>query len=512
MERLTYVRLLTTARNVATALKKRGLKPGDRALLAFGPGLDFIRAFWGCVFAGLVPVPAPPIYPIRRERTLRRLQRIAEDCRPTLTLNSTIPAELEGEPDGWQPPPTQDIAFLQYTSGSTRQPSGVVITQENLGANLSMLRSFHGQHAPVVMVHWLPLYHDMGLVRGMLSPLELGADCYLMDPQEFVQSPVRWLEAISRFKATLTGAPNFGYELAARKVKPDRALDLSSLRIAFCSAEPIKHSTFTKFSEEFSPFGFSRDAFKPSYGLAEATVAVAGELDHYQTRELSISALRENRIEKPATERDSTQLVSCGVPLGELDVQIVREGVEQPTDTLGEIWLRGPNIAAGYWNSTPESDPFSSYLQSGEGPFLKTGDQGFRDSQGCLFVTGRLQDLLIIRGQNFHPHDIEATLEEELPNLRKGCTVAFQLEDWLGLTCECRSGSVEDLVAEMRRVVGEEFGLATGLIAVLPTGGSLKTSSGKPQRSRTRQELLKRTLQPLHLWHRPSLELPPEEM
>ena len=513
MDQLSYTRLLTSARDLACALEKRGIKPGDRALLAFDPGLDFIRAFWGCICAGVLPVPAPPVQESRRDRTLRRLQRSADDCRPALTLNSTVLAELETKPDRWQRPPTQDIAFLQYTSGSTRRPSGVVVSQENIRANLAMLRSFHGRHSPVVMVHWLPLYHDMGLIRGMLSPLELGADCYLLDPQEFIQSPASWLEATSRFQATLTGAPNFGYQLAVEKAKPDPALDLSSLRISFCSAEPIRDHTLAKFSEKFRPFGFKQEALKPSYGLAEATVAVSGEMgERYQVRKLSISALRENRLESPRTEQDTKHLVSCGRPLGEVEVRIVEEGVDQPPDTLGEIWLRGPSIATRYWNSAPENDPFSSCLQTGEGPFLRTGDLGFLDPEGNLYLAGRQKDVLVIRGRNFHPHDIEATLEEELPCLRRGCTIAFQLEEWVGVSCECRSGVPEDLTAEIRRVVGEEFGLATGLIAVLPLGGSLKTSSGKPQRARTRKELLTETLRPLYQWRRPSLQMHPSDL
>ena len=456
-------------------------------------------------------MPAPPVQENRRERTLRRLQRLSEDCKPALTLDATVLAQLEAEADVWKPPPGQEVAFLQYTSGSTRRPSGVAVTQENILANLAMLRSFHGRHSPVVMVHWLPLYHDMGLIRGMLSPVELHADCYLVDPHEFVQSPIKWLQAITHFRATVTGAPNFGYQLTIEKAVPDSTIDLSSLQVAFCSAEPIRHTTLEKFSDKFRPFGFKQAALKPSYGLAEATVAVSGELgERYRTRRLSVSALRENRLEKPRTERDAKHLVSCGRPLGEVDVRIVDEGVNQPPDRLGEIWLRGPSIATRYWRSAPEDERFSSYLPDKEGPFLRTGDLGFLDTDGSLYLAGRLQDLLIIRGQNFHPHDIEATLEEELPDLRKGCTIVFQVREWVGLSCECRSDSTEDLVEEIRRVVGEEFALATGLVAVLPRGGSLKTSSGKPQRSQTRQELLRGTLLCLHRWQRPGLATNPD--
>ncbi|MCA9778891.1 MAG: AMP-binding protein, partial [Candidatus Eremiobacteraeota bacterium] len=413
VERLSYAELLQASKSVAGALRKRGVDPGERALLTFPAGLDFIRAFWGCVCAGIIPVPAPPIQETRRERTLGRLKRLSEDCEPALMLDPETLEKLKSDPARWQPPPPQEVAFLQYTSGSTRQPSGVVVTQRNIQANLSMLATFQGAHSSIVMVHWLPLYHDMGLVRGMLSPVDLGADCYFMDPLEFIQNPATWLNALSHFQATLTGAPNFGYELAAEKAQLQAQPDLSHLQVAFCSAEPIRHQTVQKFIQKFGPGGLNPGAFKPSYGLAEATVAVAGETGpRCKCRELSLSALRDNRVEQPREESDVTTLVACGGPLGELDVRIVSDRKSLLPDSIGEVWLRGPSVAQGYWKTTPDSDPFQSYLQTNEGPFLRTGDLGFLDHEGSLFITGREKDLILIRGQNFHPHDIEATLEE----------------------------------------------------------------------------------------------------
>jgi acyl-CoA synthetase (AMP-forming)/AMP-acid ligase II len=513
VETLNYAELDVAARAVAVHLLDEGVEAGSRALLAFRPGLDFIRAFWGCVYAGVVPVPALPPQAIRRERTLGRLQKISQDCQSSLVLaDSDFPshglelgpvltlAQLSAEPERWTRPDTgsETTALLQYTSGSTRHPRGVVTSHGNIIANLDMLRSFHGEMDPMVMVHWLPLFHDMGLIRGMLSPLQMGADCYLMDPMEFVQRPDCWLKAVSHFRATITGAPNFGYEMATRKVGSEtrESLDLSSLKVAFCSAEPIRSSTVVRFLEGFAKCGLSPQTFKPSYGLAEATVAVSGELGpRYRSCEVNPD--------------DARQFVSSGQVLGDLELQIVDE-TSRPcaVRTIGEIWLRGPSIARGYWNSPTEESPFECYLADGEGPFLRTGDLGFLDREGSLYITGRKKDLIIIRGQNFYPQDLEATLEEDIPELRKGCTAVFQTGERIGVACESRSHDMEGLAQSVRRVVGEEFGLAVALVTVLPLGTSFKTSSGKMQRTLTRKRCLEGNFRHLYRWTRPGTPEP----
>lgn len=520
VEKLSYAELDKTAQNIAASLCAMGMEPGSRALLAFQPGLDFIKAFWGCLYAGIIPVPAPPPQNNRLERTLSRLQRIAHDCEPSVVLSDSrllspdlgpvlTLEKMNTEPEKWQAPNLNSLstAFLQYTSGSTRHPRGVVVTHGNIVANLKMLSSFHGEQENMVMVHWLPLFHDMGLIRGMLSPLQLGANCYLMEPMEFIQRPVHWLTALSHFQATITGAPNFGYEMASRKVSPEykKSLDLTSLKIAFCSAEPIRSTTVEHFLDKFRLCGFAPQAFKPSYGLAEATVAVSGELGpKYGSCELSAEGLRQGRVSQAINSEDSRILISCGQLLGELELEIVDETSQPcPEQTVGEIWLRGPSIAKRYWNSSSDENPFESYLSNGEGPYLRTGDLGFTDVDGSLYITGRKKDLIIIRGQNYYPQDIEATLEDEIPKLRRGCTAVFQTGERIGVSCESRTDDLESLAQSVRAIVGEEFGLAVVLVMVLPLGTSFKTSSGKIQRALTQKRYLEGTLSPLYQWNRP---------
>ncbi len=532
---LTYAELDCWARGQAAALQARGLQPGDRAVIACGPPLDFVRAFWGCLYAGLVAVPAPSPQAGRLRRTLPRLLGVVEDCQAAILLTDSgtlraLPAELQslaaslehtsGEAETWTPPKVtnEELALLQYTSGSTRQPRGVMLSHRNLLHNLSMLAEFHGRQSNMRMLHWLPLHHDMGLIRGMLSPMHMGGSCAFLDPLQFVQRPLRWLQAASQFQATVIGAPNFGFALTARKVQPSQlqGLDLSRIEIAFCSAEPIRLSALENFATLLGPSGFRREAIKPAYGLAEATVMVCGETNSsYRHHTVSRQALAQNRVQPPSSEDDQLDLVDCGAPLGQQEVLIVDpHGHRCSPQEVGEIWLRGESVGQGYWNRSKETlETFSAFLADGEGPFLRTGDLGWLSPEGTLTVCGRLKDLIIVRGQNFYPQDLETAVEEALAELRPGCSAAFATDDGPVLVCEVgkimefedRSEAPElAVLARLSRgiweAVGGEFGLALHQVILLPKGALPKTASGKVQRSRTRELHLSGELPALHRW------------
>ncbi|HEY4058511.1 MAG TPA: fatty acyl-AMP ligase [Kofleriaceae bacterium] len=492
---LSYRDLDRDARRIASVLVDRG---AARAVLAFPAGLDFIRAFWGCIYAGVVAVPVPAPHPARLARTLPRLQAIAADCAPSIVLGSV---DLDGDPT-WEPrsPDPHDIALLQYTSGSTRAPRGVVLDHANILHNLELLRAFHLNQEHLVMAHWLPLYHDMGLVRGMLSPLHMGGDCVMLSPERFVEKPVRWLAAATAHRATTIGAPNFAFELCTRKVSDAElaTLDLSSLRLVFASAEPIRKPTIDRF---LARFGLDPSVFHPAYGLAEATVAVAGA-DRYRTRSVNAQSLRDGRVE---TGNDY-ELVSCGRPLGDLEVAIVDGKERCASDRIGEIWVRGGSIARGYWNQ-PEATAatFGAHLSDGTGPFLRTGDLGWLDADG-LVITGRVKDVILIRGQTFYPQDLEAAAE--VPGVRPGCSAAFSIDTPDGeapvIVAEIDPSSAwDDTVVAIRAAVSEQLGLALAAIVGVERGTLPKTASGKVQRAMTKAQYESGALTALHTWVHP---------
>lgn len=519
--RLTYGELHKWACRIAARLGSLGLSQGDRALLVYNPGLDFVASFWGCIYAGVVAVPAPAPHPSRLQRTLPRLRAIAADCHPALLLTH---GQIEGLPGDLAPltlrvediescatrvgpvsEPAPALAMLQYTSGSTRDPRGVMLTHSNLLHNLDMLAHFHGRRQPMVMVHWLPLHHDMGLIRGMLSPVHLGADCVMMDAMEVVQRPVRWLRVLSEYGATVTGAPDFGYALVNRKVAAAdvAGLDLSALEVAFCSAEPIRASSLLDFGGRLSSTGFRPGALKPAYGLAEATVMVSGETrERLHHRTVSRSALGQRRVEPPSGDGDAMQLVCCGQPLGRQQVLIVENGRRLPAETVGEIWLRGPSVSPGYWNH-PDDPTFQARLEDGEGPFLATGDLGWMDHEGNLTVCGRIKDLVIVRGQNFYPQDIEQAVQESVPSLRPGGIVAFSREDGgVVVVAETRVAS-EEVARAVWEAAGANLGLSLSEVLLLAPGELAKTASGKVQRRLLSRAHESQSLRPAIHWRAP---------
>jgi amino acid adenylation domain-containing protein/FkbM family methyltransferase/non-ribosomal peptide synthase protein (TIGR01720 family) len=512
-------------------------------LLLYPPGLDYVAAFFGCLYAGAVAVPA---YPPRRNRNMLRLESIVKDAQATAALTTTallnnIAARFDEHPhiaglrwltsderaDGaeslWQRPDisSDTLAFLQYTSGSTSTPKGVMLSHRNLLHNEQLIQRTFQQTEESVIVGWLPLYHDMGLIGNVIQPLFIGAQCVLMSPMTFLQSPVRWLQAITRYKATTSGGPNFAYELCVRKINAEQraSLDLSSWSVAFNGAEPIRHETLEAFSKTFEPCGFRRMAFNPCYGLAEATLLVSGSVNSEQPvlRSLQARALENNRIVDTSSIIESSQpreadrtIVGCGGALPEVNVLIVDPETLNacPPDRIGEIWVSGPSVARGYWNRPQETaQTFNAFTAStGEGPFLRTGDLGFVRN-GQLFVTGRLKDLVIIRGLNYYPQDIELSVERCNPAFRPGCGAAFSVEvageERLIVVEEVthrRRLDTEALAADICEAVADEHQLQVHAIAFIKPGTIPKTSSGKIQRHACRAAFLDRSLDLLGEW------------
>jgi acyl-CoA synthetase (AMP-forming)/AMP-acid ligase II len=523
-ERLTYGELDRHARGIAAALQHTSV-PGDRALLLYPPTLEYVSAFLGCLYADVVAVPAYPPSP----RTVGRLVSIIEDATPSVVLapSSIAPlvqaglAELRGpaampvlvtdalpdeDPDVWAPPALDgaSVAFLQYTSGSTSTPKGVIVTHANILSNQRMIAEGFGSSERSVVGSWLPLYHDMGLIGCVMHPLYLGAPGYLMSPVEFLKAPARWLRLVSRFRVTLSGGPNFGYERCVRKVTvADReGLDLSSWTIAFNGAEPIRSQTVERFVETFADAGFRPEAMYPCYGLAEATLFVTGEppLHGPVVRSFDVEALERDGRAVPAKGGGSRRLVSSGRSWAPQRLAVVHpiDGRPLADGEVGEIWIAGPNVTGGYWGRPGERGAsFEARLPSGDGPFLRTGDLGFlRD--GELFVTGRIKDLIIVRGRNHYPQDIERTAEEAHPKVRPGCGVAFGIEEdgeeRLVIVQEVdRDLAAEELPAvanAIRSAVAAAHDLRAHAVVLIPPGEIPKTSSGKIQRGLTRRRYL----------------------
>jgi amino acid adenylation domain-containing protein len=507
---LTYGELDRRARAIAAALAE-SVAPGERALLLYPPGLDFIAAFFGCLYAGVVAVPAYPPRP--NDRSQSRLRAIARDATPRAALTTgailagaagprgllAVAPELagprwiatdgplaagvvlaEGEPD------PEWVAFLQYTSGSTATPKGVMVTHANLLHNERMIGAAFGMDETSVVVGWLPLYHDMGLIGNVLQPLHAGARCVLMSPVAFLQRPMRWLEAIARYRGTVSGGPNFAYELCLRKAAPEAVagLDLSSWRVAFNGAEPVRASTLERFAATFAPSGFRPEAFYPCYGLAEATLFVTGGQPGVA----------------PRVDGESGR-VSCGRSwMGQRIVVADPEtGSEVPAGSIGEVWIAGPSVARGYWrNPGATAHDFNAFLTGAdgrhEGPFLRTGDLGYL-AGGELYVTGRLKDLIILRGRNHYPQDVELTAEGAHPDLRPGGGAAFAVEmggeerlvvvhevERRRRAPEALEGNVEEIAEALRRAVAAEHEVQVHDVVLIRQGSLPKTSSGKVQR------------------------------
>ena len=550
----TYEALDRLSRAIASQLQVMNLS-GERALLLYPPGLDYLAAFFGCLYAGVVAVPA---YPPRNSRNTPRIEAIASDAQAAIALTTSaiqskikslidvsslqwltsdnLPAGIE---NSWEEPFIQKdtLAFLQYTSGSTGIPKGAMLSHGNLLHNAATTYQYMEHSPESKFVSWLPVYHDMGLIGGILQPLYGGFPCFLMSPASFLQNPYRWLKTISDYRGTTSGGPNFAYELCLQKITPEQrqTLDLSSWSVAFNGAEPVRWETLEKFSETFAECGFRREAFYPCYGMAEGTLMISGgvKADFPAVKAVRGEGLKcdraveENLTPQPPSLRGKGQnfspllageglgerstdlrtFVSCGRTLPKQEIVIVhpqRLTRCQP-DEVGEIWVSGPSIGQGYWNRKQETEEtFRAYLaDSRERLFLRTGDVGFLQN-GELFFTGRLKDLIIIRGRNLYPQDIELTAERSHPALRKGSVAAFAVEvkneEKLVVVQELefrQKPSFEEVIAAIRQAVSLEHEVQVYAVVLIKGGSIPKTSSGKIQRRACKAEFLAGTLKVL---------------
>ena len=536
---LTYYELDRQARAIASSLQEFEVK-GERALLLYPPGLGFIAGFFGCLYAGVIAVPAYPPSPARFNRNLPRLQSIVADAQAKLVLTTSavfssaqprfaqtpdlaalrwVPTDVAASETGefWQPVEANDdsLAFFQYTSGSTGRPKGVMLSHGNLLHNASLVYNAMEHTTEDKYVSWLPTFHDMGFMAGVLQPLYAGIPVVLMSPASFLRSPVRWLQAISDHKATTSGGPNFAYDLCVRKIKAEEreTIDLSSWTASFNGAEPVRAETIDRFAATFEQCGFRRETFYPCYGLAEATLIVSGGVKSRPPviGTFEAKALKAN-IAKEAVSADeeTLRLVGCGSSLGEQKCIIVNpESLEKCLpEEIGEIWISGDSVAKGYWNRPEETEhTFHAYtLDTREGPFLRTGDLGFIQN-GELFITGRLKDLIIIRGLNHYPQDIELTVEQCHPALRPGCGAVFSLEaegeERLVVVQELddrQKPDVQTLITRIRQAIAEEHELQVYAVVLIEAGSIPKTSSGKIQRHACKAGLLKKRLAVLAEW------------
>lgn len=514
---LTYGALDRAARTIAVHLRAV-TQPGDRVALLMPQGLDYLYAFFGCLYAGVVAVTA---YPPRGARQVPRVRSIVEDsgaavalvtaevhdsCREAVAgdpvfkgLHWVVADRLDDDPELWQATPeaTADgLAFLQYTSGSTSAPKGVMVSHGNLLHNTESIVRATGATDDWVSVIWLPLFHDMGLIGGPLTALRGGFRCVLMAPETFLRRPVRWLQALSQYGGRLSGGPNFAYELCVEKVR-DRdldGLDLSRWDVAFNGAEPIRPETLRRFTERFGPHGFRGDRFFPCYGLAEATLMVSGGPSENapMTRRVDAVGLERGAVRAAPEGPECRTLVGSARPVRETDVTIVdpETGVARSADEIGEIWVSGPGVAGGYWNRPEESEEtFRARVSGREGRrYLRTGDLGFV-ADGELFVTGRLKDLIIVRGRNLYPQDLERTAEESHPAARSGGAAAFGVEadgeERVVVVQEVDGTGSEltrEVIASIQRAVTEEYEVQVHAVALIRPRTLPKTSSGKVRR------------------------------
>lgn len=501
---LSYGGLLREAEDVAGALRRAGLA-GRAAVLFHPPGRDFIVAFCGCLMAGAIAVPLQP--PVTR-RLLDRADAVLRDCAAAAVLTVSgatagvqqIAAERglpiiltdrvepgAGDPGAADPDPDAP-AVLQYTSGSTGQPKGVVITQRNLVANSRQIAAAFGMRPGDTVLNWLPLLHDMGLIGHVVHIIQQGVRCVHMTPQAMIRKPLRWLQAVSRFRAEVSGGPDFAWRLIAERVAPaDLAgLDLSCWRVAFSGAEMVRMTTLERVAAILGPAGFSGAAFLPCYGMAEATLIISGG-----------PGGRPPRAARPATAAaDPVPAMNCGGIVAGCAVAIVdpESGIPLPEGREGEIWASGANVAAGYWGR-PEltQATFRNRLPGDDRDWLRTGDLGFLVG-GDLHISGRIKDLLIVHGRKHHPEDLECTVQAMVADCASGAAAAFQTDDEqpqvvIAVEVEDRPASREEhlrLVEEVRAAVWAQHEVVVDAVLVVRVGRIPRTTSGKVRRAETR--------------------------
>ncbi|AWK75588.1 AMP-binding protein [Rhodococcus oxybenzonivorans] len=531
-EVLTYRQLDQDARAIASWLSTRP-EAHRPVMLLYVDGIDFLRAFLGCLYAGVVAVPAPVPHDAR---SMARVATMFEDADVGLVLTtsaieelltawignsgltgtvavaSTDAAEL-GDPDEWQMPELDGdtLALLQYTSGSTSEPKGVMVTHGNLLHNAAamveaMSAAIRDGDAGSV-VGWLPHFHDMGLIGMLLLPLYAGSNLAFMSPMTFLKRPVRWLQLIDRYRADITVGPNFAYDLLARRIPDDQltGLDLSSVRVALNGAEPIRPRTLEAVLDRLRPYGFRADAFFPAYGMAEVTLlATAGAVGSPPVYlDVDPAALERNELTPMA---GGTRLVSSGRAFG-VDIRVVDPDTtdELPEGRVGELWIRGGSVTAGYWNRPEDTEEkFHATTLGGDGPFLRTGDLGASVGRE-IFVTGRLKDLLIVNGRNLYPQDIEEAVRELHPALTGSAGVVFSMDtgrhERLLVIHEVKTGlldqgqendtvTITDLARKIKLSVARAFDVPAPSVVLVDRHGVHRTTSGKVQRRSMRASFL----------------------
>jgi acyl-CoA synthetase (AMP-forming)/AMP-acid ligase II len=542
---LTWAELDERARATAALLRARGCLPGDRALLLFAPGLEFIPAFFGALYAGVIAVPAYPPHPSQVNRSLPRLRAVADDSRPAAVLTTAdllpLAAQIGAQvpslaaatwlalgatdiaaADEWHPPAISgdSLAFLQYTSGSTATPRGVMVSHDNLLHNLAYAHWVEQNDASSVSVSWLPVIHDMGLIEGVLEPAYGGYPAFLMAPAAFLQRPSRWLRAITAYGATNSGGPDFAYQLCVRKITEEQAagLELSSWRVAYNGAEPIRHDTLLHFQQRFGNRGMAWQSFYPVYGLAESTLLVSSGRrdDPPMMLEVDDALLRDGIVAPGNGHRRATLVASGRVDFGTSAAIVDPDtNVRAAGTRVGEIWLSSPSVTHGYWGRPDDTAECFHATIAGEGDrrWLRTGDLGFmHDDQ--LFVTGRLKDLIIVRGANHYPHDLELTAERAAQAIRPAGVIAVGIEQEgeemvaLAVEVEVRRAATDPqtlgaIAAALRHAIMEQHGLALACVAFLPPGALPRTTSGKLRRRATSAALADRSLHELWRWERP---------
>lgn len=560
---LTYAGLDEKARAIGAMLQAKAA-PRARVLLLYPPGFEYVAAFYGCLYGNVIAVPAYPPEPARLDRTLPRLRAIIADAQASVVLTSTailafvepilahapelaalawIATDPLADASSWSRPALteDDLAFLQYTSGSTGTPKGVMLSHRNLLENSEVIRRAHEYHEHTRMVAWVPPYHDMGLIGSIIQPVYSGFPCTLMSPMTFLRKPLTWLQAITQLRATSSGAPNFAYDLCARKVTAEQRqkLDLSSWDMAYCGAEPVRNDTLERFTKTFASCGFSRSAFYPCYGLAEATlIATGGKKGTGYTVSRNAS-------------------VSCGQTVTGGDLAVVDPDLRTRCEPggIGEIWLRSASVASGYWNRPEETmQTFAARIEGETGTWLRTGDLGLVQ-HGELYVTGRLKELIIVRGLKHSPSDLEATIEQtqwDTPHFRPGGSAAFSAdvggEERLFLVVEVerrqrerRAGSAPSVerrrgadrrrrpfayradaetmqfdparvVHELRIAIAAQHGVEVSGVFLTRPGAIPKTSSGKKQRVLCRRLFLGGAFNQdlLHAWLTESIQPAPQ--
>lgn len=525
----TFAELDQKARAIGSRLAELGAT-GKRVLLPHPPGVDFVAAFFGCLYAGAVGIPS--CSSLLSPRQHERLRFIIEDAEVEFLLAasaqsltslgesfgaedwtsrvSLLAVDEIPEVDGleWSPlyPKPDDVAYIQYTSGSTSSPKGVVISHGNVMCNQRMIQSAFGTVEDTVAISWLPHFHDMGLVGMVQQAVYAGMFVILMAPLDFIRRPVQWLRAISKYRASVSGAPNFAYDLCVERVKDEDVteIDLSGWKLAFNGSEPVKADTMQRFAEKFGKAGFRRESFYPCYGLAEATLFVSSRdpvepllLRRCEGTDTSLDPLAEDF----ASVRQN-QVVSCGQAWENERVLIIDPTTHRRCSegTEGEIWIAGPHVAKGYWRRPDETRAvFEAYLSdTGEGPFLRTGDLGYFVAVQ-LYLTGRLKELIILRGKNHYPQDIEATVAASHPLLRRNCGAAFSIEmtgrEELVVFQEVERQTPPDKIFEIkcaiRQALAEEWTIKPYSVVLFKPNTIPKTSSGKIMRAACRADFLR---------------------